>query len=47
MSNDSSDRNMQKVKGGIFAQADIDLLKKSLDFYIKIIKVLIPKNNQK
>ena len=31
MSND----NTQKAKGGVFAQADIDLLKKTLDFYIK------------
>lgn len=30
-----SNNNTQKVKGGIFAQADIDLLKKTLDFYIK------------
>ena len=31
MNNDNSKR----VKGGIFAQADIDLLKKALDFYVK------------
>lgn len=30
-----SNNNTQKVKGGVFAQADIDLLKKTLDFYIK------------
>ena len=30
-----NNNNTQKVKGGIFAQADIDLLKKSLDFYVK------------
>ena len=47
MSNDSSDRNMQKVKGGIFAQADIDLLKKSLDFYIKNNKSLDSKEQSK
>ena len=47
MSNDSSDRNMQKVKVGIFAQADIDLLKKSLDFYIKNNKSLDSKEQSK
>ena len=47
MSNDSSDKNMQKVKGGIFAQADIDLLKKSLDFYIKNNKSLDSKEQSK
>ena len=31
----NNNNSTQKVKGGIFAQADIDLLKKSLDFYIK------------
>ena len=28
MNNDNSQNNSQRVKGGIFAQADIDLLKK-------------------
>ena len=35
MNDDSTDNNSQKVRGGIFAQADINLLKKTLDFYIK------------
>ena len=29
MHNDNSQNNSQRVKGGIFAQADIDLLKKT------------------
>ena len=47
MSNETSDKNMQTVKGGIFAQADIDLLKKSLDFYIKNNKSLDTKEQSK
>ena len=35
MSNDKLENNPQRVKGGVFAQADIDLLKKTLDYYIK------------
>ena len=31
MNSDDSQNNSQRVKGGIFAQADIDLLKKTLD----------------
>ena len=30
-----NDDNSKRVKGVIFAQADIDLLKKALDFYVK------------
>ena len=29
MSNDKLENNSQRVKGGVFAQADIDLLKKT------------------
>ena len=47
MSNENSNKNMQTVKGGIFAQADIDLLKKSLDFYIKNNKSLDTKEQSK
>ena len=47
MSNENSYKNMQTVKGGIFAQADIDLLKKSLDFYIKNNKSLDTKEQSK
>ena len=35
MNDNNADNNSQRVKGGVFAQADIDLLKKALDFYIK------------
>ena len=35
MNDDSTENNSQRVRGGIFAQADINLLKKTLDFYIK------------
>ena len=35
MNDDNTDNNSQSVRGGIFAQADINLLKKTLDFYIK------------
>ena len=36
-----NDDNSKRVKGGIFAQADIDLLKKALDFYVKNNKTLV------
>ena len=42
-----NNNNTQKVKGGIFAQADIDLLKKSLDFYIKNNKEIDSKEQSK
>ncbi len=42
-----SDDKLQKVKGGVFAQADIDLLKKALEFYIKSKKDLDPKEQSK
>jgi len=47
MNNENSNKNMNKVKGGVFAQADIDLLKKSLDFYIKNNKNLDAKEQSK
>lgn len=47
MNNENSNKNMNKVKGGVFAQADIDLLKKSLDFYIKNNKSLDTKEQSK
>ena len=31
---------MQQAKGGVFAQADIELLKKALEFYLKNDKSL-------
>ena len=42
-----SDDKLQMVKGGVFAQADIDLLKKALEFYIKSKKDLDPKEQSK
>ena len=47
MNEDNTNKNMQQVKGGVFAQADIDLLKKSLDFYIKKNKNLDSKEQSK
>ena len=47
MSEDYINKNTQKVKGGVFAQADIDLLKKSLDFYVKNNKNLDTKEQSK
>lgn len=32
----------QQAKGGVFAQSDIELLRKSLEFYIKNHKSLSP-----
>tara|TARA_S200000501_G_C20397931_1_gene557931 strand:- start:166 stop:348 length:183 start_codon:yes stop_codon:yes gene_type:complete len=45
--NDDYENNTQRVKGGIFAQADIDLLKTALEFYIKNNKVLDSKEQSK
>ena len=47
MNNDDSQNSSQRVKGGIFAQADIDLLKKTLEFYIKNNKNLDTKEQSK
>ncbi len=47
MNDNDSDNNLQRVKGGIFAQADIDLLKKALDFFIKNNKNLDTKEQSK
>jgi hypothetical protein len=35
MSDDIKNKGMQQVKGGVFAHADIELLKKALEFYLK------------
>ena len=35
MNNNNSENNSQRAKGGVFAQADIDLLKKTLDMISK------------
>jgi hypothetical protein len=40
MSDSIKDKGMQQAKGGVFAQADIELLKKALEFYLKNDKTL-------
>ena len=40
MSDDIKNKGMQQVKGGVFAQSDIELLKKALEFYLKNNKTL-------
>ena len=35
MSDNHDNKGMQQAKGGVFAQADIELLRKALEFYIK------------
>ena len=35
MTEESNNKGMQQAKGGVLAQSDIELLRKSLEFYIK------------
>jgi hypothetical protein len=35
MIDDNKNKGMQQVKGGVFAQADIELLKRALEYYLK------------
>ncbi|MDA9708412.1 hypothetical protein N9V56_03050 [Alphaproteobacteria bacterium] len=35
MSEENNNKGMQQAKGGVLAQSDIELLRKSLEFYIK------------
>ena len=35
MEEENNNKGMQQAKGGVLAQSDIELLKKSLEFYIK------------
>ena len=35
MSEEQNYKGMQQAKGGVLAQSDIELLRKSLEFYIK------------
>jgi len=35
MTEENNNKGMQQAKGGVLAQSDIELLKKSLEFYIK------------
>ena len=40
MIDDTKNKGMQQVKGGVFAHSDIELLKKALEFYLKNNKTL-------
>ena len=40
MSDSFKEKGMQQAKGGVFAHADIELLKKALEFYLKNNKSL-------
>ena len=35
MTKENNNKGMQQAKGGVLAQSDIELLRKSLEFYIK------------
>ena len=35
MTDENNNKGMQQAKGGVLAQSDIELLRKSLEFYIK------------
>ena len=35
MTGENNNKGMQQAKGGVLAQSDIELLRKSLEFYIK------------
>ena len=35
MTEETNNKGMQQAKGGVFAQADIELLRKALEYYIK------------
>ena len=35
MIDETNNKGMQQAKGGVLAQSDIELLRKSLEFYIK------------
>ena len=35
MTEENINKGMQQAKGGIFAQADIEMLRKALEFYLK------------
>ena len=45
MSDSIKDKGMQQAKGGVFAQSDIELLKKALEFYLKN-KQTLEKSNE-
>ena len=35
MTEEANNKGMQQAKGGVLAQSDLELLRKSLEFYIK------------
>ena len=47
MTDELDNKGMQQAKGGIFAQADIDLLRKALEHYIKNSQSLDPSEESK
>ncbi len=40
MTDETNNKGMQQAKGGVFAQADIEMLRKALEYYIKNYKSL-------
>ena len=40
MTEENINKGMQQAKGGVFAQADIEMLRKALEYYIKNHKSL-------
>ena len=47
MTEENNKRGMQQAKGGVLAQSDIELLRKSLEFYIKNFDELSPTEESK
>ena len=47
MTEESNNKGMQQAKGGVLAQSDIELLRKSLEFYIKNFDELSPTEESK
>ena len=47
MSEEITNKGMKQAKGGVFAQADIELLRKTLEYYIKNYKDLEPNEQSK
>ncbi len=47
MTEENNKKGMQQAKGGVLAQSDIELLRKSLEFYIKNFDELSPTEESK
>ena len=47
MTEETNKKGMQQAKGGVLAQSDIELLRKSLEFYIKNFDELSPTEESK